>query len=73
MQSRGNDQKIVQISMFFCGFNKILRFEEGYYRSEIYDWWYSNVPGIIWKTAPLKPGKYGIFSSFVLNFLSIPP
>ena len=57
----------------FCVFNKILRFEEGYYRSEICDWWYSNVPGIIWKTAPLKSGKYGIFPVLSLIFyLSLP-
>ena len=36
LQSWGNDQKIVQSSIFLC-FNKILRFEEGYYRSEICD------------------------------------
>ena len=67
MQSWGYDQKIVKKSMFLC-FNRILRFEEGYYTSKICDRGYSNVPGAIWKTVPLKPGKYGIFPVFSLFF-----
>ena len=67
MQSWGNDQKIVQKSMFLV-FNRILRFEEGYYGSKICEWGYSNVPGTIWKTAPLKPGKCGIFPILSLFF-----
>ena len=70
MQSWGNDQKIVQKSMF-CVFNRILGFEEGYYRSEMRHWLYSNMPGTIWKSIPLKPGEYGIFP--VLSLFSTHP
>ena len=37
MQSWGNSQKIVEKSIFLC-FNRILRFEEGFCKSEICDW-----------------------------------
>ena len=49
-------------------FYRILRPEEGYYKSEICDWRYSIVPRTIWKTAPLKPGKYSIFPVLSIFF-----
>ena len=65
LQSWGNNQKIVEKSMFFCVFNRSLRLQEGYYKSEICEWQYSNVPETIWKNCP---GKYGIFPVLSLFF-----
>ena len=56
--------------MFLC-LNRILRSEEGYYRSEISDWWYSNVPGTILKNCPSKNWEIWHFFSSVPIFLPV--
>ena len=52
----------------FCIFNRILRFEEAYYKSEICDWGYSNVSGTIWKNCSSETWEIWNFSSFVPMF-----
>ena len=64
MQSWGKNQ-------CFVFFNRILRLEDGYYRLEICEWKYSNVPRTFWKNYPSKTGEIWYFPGFSY-FLPVP-
>ena len=64
MQSLGNSLKIIEkLTLLF--FDRVLRLEEGCYKSEICDWLRSSVRGTIRKNFPCKTWEIWYFSSFI--------